>query len=56
MTPEEVHDLRELRLELLALRVEIREQLQKIRLLIWLPVIASLTQILSALASHYHWI
>jgi hypothetical protein len=61
MTPEEVHaetkrDYRELSLQIRELRIEVLEQLQKIRLLIWLPVIASTAQIITQLMAHFHWL
>ncbi len=39
-------DLQELSLEIREFRVEIKEQFNKIKLLIWLPVIAAIGQVL----------
>ena len=60
MTPEQVYeevkrDYRDLQLQIRELRVEIKEQLQRIKLLVWLPVIVAAAQILTQLAVHFHW-
>ena len=66
MTPEQVserldseikhlatkEDLREIQLQIRELRVEIKEQFQRIKLLIWLPVITGIVQIIMAIARH----
>ncbi|HEX4714877.1 MAG TPA: hypothetical protein VH164_08130 [Ktedonobacteraceae bacterium] len=58
MTPEEVRielkaDIQELKLAVRELRVEMREQFQRIRLLIWLPVIAAIGQIIVTVIYHH---
>jgi ribosomal protein L29 len=60
MTNEEIEEsIRELKLSIRELRVEMREgfvaikeQFQRIKLIIWLPVIASISQIIVAIWRH----
>ena len=54
MTPEEVdtrtqQHFRELQLDIRELRVEVKAELQRIKLLVWLPVIAAVIQIATQL-------
>lgn len=45
-------DLKALELSIRELRVEVKEQFQRIKLLIWLPVITSIAQILFMIFKH----